>query len=84
MRHLGLLTRILGRTIPSLQFFVRTVPMLLAAAGTLTAAAGLVGLALAAWTGEGRSPYDPCGPRSRNAYCQAIAHPTAVTPSPIP
>ena len=46
-----------------------------AAAGTLLALAGASGLALALFTGHGRSPYNACGPSSTTAQCQAWAHP---------
>jgi hypothetical protein len=56
---------------------------MVAAAGGMLAVAGVVGLALALFTGHGRSPYDACGTGATTARCRAIENPPPGR-SPIP
>jgi hypothetical protein len=58
------------------------VPPLIGGLGTALAAAGLLGLAAALFTGTGRSPYTPCGPGARSAYCRATTSPPPTTRVP--
>jgi hypothetical protein len=64
--------------VPALQH----VPHLIASLGTALAAAGLVGLAAALFTGTGRSPYTPCGRGASSAYCRATTSPPPTTRVP--
>ena len=59
-------------------------PLLVAVAaiGTVMAFAGVVGLAIALFTGTGKSPYNACGEGNREARCQAWEKPP-VTTGPI-
>jgi hypothetical protein len=61
---------------------LRHVPLLLAALATGAAVVGVVGLAIALFTGQGRSPYDPCGPGASSAYCRALKQPRPATSIP--
>ncbi len=60
---------------PSGATVLRAVSPIVAALGTMLAVAGIVGLAVALFTGNGRSPYDSCGPGAHSRYCQAIENP---------
>jgi len=51
----------------------------IAAAGTALAIAGIIGVALAFYTGNGKGVKDACGKGSTNERCQAFANPTKVS-----
>ena len=76
----GLLARVEDRSPAASR---RAILVALSALGTLSAIVGLVGFAVGAFTGTGKSPYDPCGPGARQPSCQAYAHPKA-SKLPIP
>jgi hypothetical protein len=78
----GLLTATAGSRARA-PVLLRMLAVATAVAGTLLAFAGTVGLALALFTGHGRSPYDACGPGSNSAYCQATMHPPEAR-APLP
>lgn len=61
---------------------LRPLLVAVAAIGTAMAFAGVVGLAIALFTGTGKSPYNACGEGSREARCQAWEKPP-VTTGPI-
>ena len=61
---------------------LRVVQMLIGGLGVSLAAAGILGLAAALFTGTGRSPYTPCGPGATSAYCQAHKAPPPTTRVP--
>lgn len=54
----------------------------IAATGATLAFVGLIGLAMALFTGTGRSPYNACGQGATDARCQAWEKPP-VTTGPI-
>lgn len=60
----------------------RSLLVAVAAIGTLLAFAGVVGLAVALFTGTGKSPYNACGAGATDARCQAWEKPP-VTTGPI-
>ena len=62
----------------------RALLVMLATLGTVSAMVGLIGFALGAFTGTGKSPYEPCGPGASSRYCQAQRHPQPVSKLPIP
>ena len=51
----------------------------IAAAGTTLAIVGIVGVAIALFTGNGKSPYNACGAGATDARCQAWANPTRTS-----
>ena len=51
----------------------------LAAAGTTLAIVGIVGVAMALFTGNGKSPYNACGKGATDARCQAWANPSRTS-----
>ena len=53
--------------------------MAIAAVGTSLAIAGIIGVALAFYTGNAKGVKDACGKGSTNERCQAFANPTKVT-----
>ncbi len=53
-----------------------------AATGATLAFVGVIGLAMALFTGTGKSPYDACGEGAKEARCQALENPP-VTKGPI-
>jgi hypothetical protein len=54
----------------------------IAATGATLAFVGLIGLAMALFTGTGKSPYNACGQGATDARCQALDKPP-VTKGPI-
>jgi len=54
----------------------------IATLGTALAIAGIVGIGLAIYSGNGRGVKNACGKGSTNELCQAFANPTPVTKIP--
>lgn len=74
----GLLVRVAeSRQARSLNAVLVTI----AALGTALAIAGIVGVGLAIYSGNGRGAKDACGSSSTNERCQAFANPTPVSGS---
>jgi hypothetical protein len=74
----GLLARGIGRgPLPPARWALN-LSRLVAAAATVLVATGIIGLALALFTGHGRSPYDPCGVGATSRYCQGLKAPVPV------
>lgn len=80
----GLLARRLERSETTARKWDHYVSVVIATAAGFTAAVGLIGLALVAFAGNGRSPYTPCGPGAKVAFCQALEHPASGPKLPIP
>jgi hypothetical protein len=78
----GLVVRLLAGRQPESVRVLRHAPLLLAAAATGLAVLGVTGLAITLFTGQGRSPYDPCGPHATSAYCHALQQPTPASRIP--
>lgn len=70
----GLLVRRLAKR-PEGAGTLRQAALVAAATGTVLATIGIIGLAVTLFTGDGRSPYDPCGPGATSRYCSAIRQP---------
>jgi hypothetical protein len=79
----GLVAHRLARSGNTARKWHRYVSVVIAAAASFAAAVGLIGLALVAFTGTGRSPYTPCGPGAKSAFCQAMEHPASGPKLPI-
>ena len=80
----GIVTQRLERTGSTARAWHRYLAFAIAGAGSVAAAVGLIGLALAAFTGTGRGTYDACGRGSHVALCQAYERPVPTTKLPIP
>jgi hypothetical protein len=77
----GLLVRVAESREPrplSLDVLLKSIAVL----GTVLAIAGVVGIGLAFYTGQGRGPKNACGIGSTNEMCQAFANPSPVTRIP--
>jgi hypothetical protein len=70
----GLLARRLDRSPPD-SLALHEASFAVAVTGTVCALAGILGLALALYTGEGRSPYNACGTDATHPRCRAWADP---------